>query len=769
MERKGNFHFRYIIYSVTLVVAIVISVLVGGYSTWRLTDERMQESLHQQAEQQTALLKARIDRSYAILEGFAHTLQPEDIRNKAYIRHKMQKLVEETAFDTLNIAFPDGSAWGSDGRERKISESASFQESLQGRNAIEKLVDAQTGENTGIGVSVPVITGGEVKAVLLGNYQGSSFQKVFTSIDVGVSDFVFVSDSVGDIIAASEVARNSLQKGYQDCSCDNLFDLIRAQKYKEGSADMFVSGIMNQKKGEVCYSFGGELRNTLYEPVGVGDWSIVYVLKRSEIQKEALRSSKGSYLMLLLAVFFLILLMVVLIRQGGRQRELLKDEAKMLRNILEHDELTDLMAPEYFVEKVSEKLRLLDLQDQEWCIVFGDIYKFKLINEVFGRERGDKLLRRVAEQFRVLARKEGGYCARISGDKFALFLPNRQDIIQYLSDHFGSTHLSSVDVYMHFGVYEIQNKDLSVNSMIDCAQIAQKEIKGNYDNYIVFYDQDLKGKMLKEQEIITSMDPALKNKEFVIYLQPQYDYEKNHITGAEALVRWVSPTKGIISPGEFIPVFETNGFITKVDEEVWLQVCRLLRKWIDEGKEPIPISVNVSRADLYRGSVVEKFKKLVETYQLSPHLLRIEITESAYMDNPQQLIMEITQLREYGFTVEMDDFGSGYSSLNMLKDVPINVLKTDLKFLDSEGISGRKNQILDSVVRMAHEIGLEVVAEGVETKGQAEYLNMLHCQTMQGYYFSKPISVEEFEANYYSQDSVVVEVDPEEDAIIGEG
>ena len=419
-----------------------------------------------------------------------------------------------------------------------------------------------------------------------------------------------------------------------------------------------------------------------------------------------------------------------------------------MRYVLEHDDVTGVLTEREFQNRVRQ--RLLDAEAKEYCIIYLDIFKFKLVNEMFGYEKGDRLLKVLARELDHLTAENDGLCGRISGDKFILFLPYDRTLLQVFSTRKEvMPRILPIEIYLHYGIYIIEKTQLPVAAMIDCAHIAQKTIKGNYDNYIAWYDEKLKQQIIREQEIINSMAQALADGEFKIYLQPQYHYRDRMIHGCEALVRWISPAKGIISPGDFIPLFERNGFIIKLDENVWEQACVLLQKWIKEGKEPLPISINVSRADLLRGNVSAKLKSLIRKYGLTTDLLHVEITESAYMDNPQKLILEINQLREEGFLVEMDDFGSGYSSLNMLKDLPINVLKTDLKFLDNKGIAERREQILDSVIKMAHEMGLTVVAEGVETKEQAEHLNGLDCEIMQGYYFAKPVPISEFEQLAY--------------------
>uniref|UniRef100_UPI003AB2AEB0 EAL domain-containing protein n=1 Tax=Selenobaculum sp. TaxID=3074374 RepID=UPI003AB2AEB0 len=238
---------------------------------------------------------------------------------------------------------------------------------------------------------------------------------------------------------------------------------------------------------------------------------------------------------------------------------------------------------------------------------------------------------------------------------------------------------------------------------------------------------------------------ALESGQFEFYLQPKCSIDTGNIVGAEALVRWRHPMKGLISPGKFIPVFEKNGFILKLDVYIWESVCKLLRQWIDEGRQPMPISVNVSRINLYNPKLCDILIGLVEKYQLEPYLLELELTESAYTENEKLLVSIIERLRGYGFRILMDDFGSGYSSLNILKNLPVDVLKIDLHFLGGSDKFNRGGNILTSVVRMAKWMALPVIVEGVETREQVDFLCSIACTTAQGYYFSPPIPVLDYE------------------------
>ena len=301
------------------------------------------------------------------------------------------------------------------------------------------------------------------------------------------------------------------------------------------------------------------------------------------------------------------------------------------------------------------------------------------------------------------------------------------------------------DIVPIFGVYLIAGKKITPDHMYDRANLAAKHCKGNYIRNYAFYTRQMSQEIEKEQRIVNSMKSALENHEFVVFYQPKYGLSDNQIAGAEALVRWKHPERGMISPGEFIPVFERNGFITKLDYYVWEQTCIQLRKWMDEGKNPLPISVNLSRVSLYNKDIVNVICNLVDSYRIPRRLFQVELTESAYNTNPKAVQDMMQRLREEGFYILMDDFGSGYSSLNVLKDIVVDVLKMDMKFFAGDDREGRGENIMAAVIRMAKWLNMPVVAEGVERIEQVEFLRSIGCEYVQGYYFAKPMPVEEYE------------------------
>lgn len=410
-----------------------------------------------------------------------------------------------------------------------------------------------------------------------------------------------------------------------------------------------------------------------------------------------------------------------------------------------YDELTGIYNKQAFYAKTKEML--LDNPDKNFDLLRINIERFKVLNDLFGESTGDKLLRYIGKFLKEINLP---LCVsgRLYADNFVVCYEagkgdSRRMIntLQMVADSFAINNRT----ILSFGLYRIDDKTLPVSVMCDRANMALWKAKGNFKNPYCEYDEKMRQQVLKEQKIINTMEMAIQNKEFTLYLQPKYDIEKGTIIGAEALVRWISLENGFISPGDFIPVFENNGFVYEVDKFIWEESCRYLRKWLDEGREVHPISVNVSRIDLYDPKLVQHLVDLREKYQLPSQYLELEITESAYTEDPEQIITITRQLREAGFVILMDDFGTGYSSLNMLKDIQIDVLKLDMGFLKSSDYSAKGGNILTAILKMAESLKMQTIAEGVETKEQVEFLKSIGCKYVQGFYYSKPLPVGEFE------------------------
>lgn len=419
-------------------------------------------------------------------------------------------------------------------------------------------------------------------------------------------------------------------------------------------------------------------------------------------------------------------------------------ETSALIHQIQYDRLTGVYSKEYFYQQVRDIL--FRNPDVKYDILCSDIENFKLINDAFGMAAGDRLLRQVAK---LCTQRLGdhGICGRLSADQFACLLEHREDYANEMftqSDSRINDDFGDQNVIMKYGIYTVEDREVSVEQMCDRALLAAHSIKGQYGKHFTLYDDKLRGTLLRRQAITDGMETALATGQFEVYLQPKYQIRDGQLAGAEALVRWNHPEWGLQPPGEFIPIFERNGFITKLDQYVWERACALLQEWDQKGYPRINISVNVSRMDIYNVNLADVLTGLVQKHGLSPSRLHLEITESAYTDTSRQLIDTLGSLRKLGFIIEMDDFGSGYSSLNMLTEMPVDVLKLDMKFIQTEITRPAGQGILRFIVDLARWMKLSVVAEGVETREQLERLQNDGCDHAQGYYFAKPMPVKNF-------------------------
>ena len=416
-------------------------------------------------------------------------------------------------------------------------------------------------------------------------------------------------------------------------------------------------------------------------------------------------------------------------------------------NALQRDRLTGLLSRENFFQTAAERIK--SKPAGYYVLSAVDVDGFKLVNDQYGTEKGDEVLKRLAKTVDKDCQDNGGVCGRIAGDKFIVLFPR-----EALDDEKNASLKRQASVFRGIAVpltistgrYIVDDKSLSVSAMYDRAVIAQSTVKGRYDVHTAVFDDIMREQFLWERTVTGEMKSALQEGQFAVWFQPQYNHSTGALIGAEALVRWQHPTMGSIPPMKFIPVFERNGFVYEVDKFVWRNTCALLRKWIDMGRTPLPVSVNVSRYDILRADLIEVLTGYLEEYELPPGLLRLEVTESAFADDAGRIVTVVKALIDRGFTVEIDDFGSGYSSLNTLKDVPAQVVKLDMRFLEGGEDSGRGGNIVESVVRMIKWLGMSVLAEGVETENQANYLKSIGCNYIQGFLYARPMPADAYEA-----------------------
>ena len=446
------------------------------------------------------------------------------------------------------------------------------------------------------------------------------------------------------------------------------------------------------------------------------------------------------WMLLVSAIIVIALVVYTVLTQKMANYKVEKKEYELLQKKIQLDEITGLYNRTYFFELAKE---LIEKNEEEMCIVTMDISNFKVVNELYGMNVGDDLLKEIARQLRLVGKECEMIFARFMADHYYMCM-SKKDFERIDLPRTFKTFLEDMDIKVIYGVYVIEKgNQMPVNVMCDRAFVAVHDKAYSYVDYIHFYNDLEHKQIMVEQEIENDMERALEERQFYIVVQPKYNPSSGAIVGGETLVRWQHPKKGIVSPGVFIPVFEKNGFIIQLDYYVWEETCKLIAKMKSEGVKTVPISINVSRAHFYGNELNQRLIGLIEKYGLKTKDIELEITESICGTAPDAIYERIRELQNVGFKIAMDDFGSGYSSLNMLKEMPLDIIKMDLKFLDGEQEKGRK--ILKALIDMAHTLDLKVVVEGVEIRSQVEFLCQFEECSLQGYYFSRPVVAEVFE------------------------
>lgn len=413
------------------------------------------------------------------------------------------------------------------------------------------------------------------------------------------------------------------------------------------------------------------------------------------------------------------------------------------RKKLYFDDVTGLLSSQGF--HIEGSMMMQAHPEKKYVIAAGNINGIKTINDLYNFNVGSQVIVYVAHMLSTIANGIG-ICARLGGNIFVLCIENSRENLRRLMaiKYFDCGEMGiNMPVTMRFGLCEVSGiRDLA--RIVNYASFAMEKNTDRSKNTFKWYDEDMRREIMIESSITSQMRTAMYKNEFTMYLQPQYNHSNGKIVGAESLCRWIKADGSIVSPGLFIPIFEKNGFIRSLDRFMWEAAFKQVKSWVDAGIEPVPISVNISRKSLVDDEIINVISKLKETYKIDPSLLHFEITESAYTSEQDDLITRICRIRDMGFKIAMDDFGSGYSSLNTLKDIPIDILKLDMGFLRGDSNREKGGSIIGSVIRMSHDLGLITIAEGVETAEQADFLKSMGCDVIQGFLYAKPMPVDDY-------------------------
>jgi diguanylate cyclase (GGDEF)-like protein len=489
-----------------------------------------------------------------------------------------------------------------------------------------------------------------------------------------------------------------------------------------------------------------------YRSVGIRNWYLLLAVPYSYV-------TQNPHSVLAISLVVLIVVLIAVIAFGRYLNNIKRENEKEFNRHVYYDELTGLLNKNGFALNVPA---VFDDEKKRYALIFIDVDNFRTINELFGYEAGTDILKKIAVLIGNAAR-EGELAARLSGDDFVLLIAYKSDdeitermteLIKNISACRFDEAKTNYNVVAHLGIYKLNRNPhiLQLESYIDKAKLSLATVSDSHTSSYAFYDEVLQQRMRFDAELEKDVRDALKDGDFKVYIQPKYDAKTRKLAGGEALIRWQHKTKGFLTPNEFVPLFERDGIITELDMYVYDVVCRMQRKWLDEGYTPVPISVNQSRLHLYHSDYISRLKEVLAKYRLPAKYVELEITENIALSSGEVLENAVKQIHQIGFTVSMDDFGSGESSLNILKDIDIDVLKLDrMFFLETEN-NVKARQIIKSVIDMAGQLKISTVAEGVETEDQLKFLQDAGCDLIQGFLFGKPMPYDEFEKLFKSQD-----------------
>ncbi len=510
--------------------------------------------------------------------------------------------------------------------------------------------------------------------------------------------------------------------------------------------DNIQSEISNRMSGTVYLEIDGISRIASYAPIDSTDWTLAVIMEEDMLEQNLSLLLNG------LIACFVILILFTLSYTVSNWRS-----KKLIEFAAFYDELTGLPNIDHFKSHVEQVLK--KNTDKDYVAIKFDINNFKAINEMFGFEVGNKVLLAFSTTSKI-AEEKSLFLARAGSDEFIMFAGNGfleefEKLAPFYEEYFKQLlpELQGYHLTFSYGRYFIDRGETDANEVVTKTSVAHSIAKTDKSQAIWDYDQNYKMQIHRYAEISSKMEKALLNQEFVPFLQAKWSLKDDKLVGAEALVRWFEKGGGMIYPDIFIPLFETNGFIIELDKYVLKLVCKALRDWIDKGIEVVPISVNFSRAHFYKETFTDDIIAIVDRYKIPHNLIEIELTETTILDNEETFENILANLFAENFKISIDDFGAGYSSLGMLKDLKVNTLKLDRSFLVNKDNkdNNRGDKVIAGIVQLAHSIGMTIVAEGVEEKSQVDFLSSLGCEAAQGYYYAKPIPCDEFEEKFFSK------------------
>ena len=752
--------------SVILCVIIsVFSLVIIGSADRSMMEDKFNEN-KTSMQQTTAKVQKDITAKSDFIRSTAETLsQKEADFDDLLKRHQksLQTYADHGGFSVVLLSDGEGNAYTKEGKAVSISDRDYFQIASSGRAGISERLKPRVATDSAYAVVyfAPVTDGdGQITAVLCGVSEAQLVLSDYTDYAVNPYSGMYILNAKGEVVMSSVSAGNG-----------SFYETVKDSRYADGSDGSYrlletvaenpendgetANGTAQTVKttdyyaGDITNSQGffgwlSRRQNTssiyMKKPLTQNGWTLFYVRSFNLSQSTVSFIILSRVLLFSIVLIFLVAMIVMLLLQWY--------SGKKITNLAYKDEITGRANWQKFVITSNSRLRNKSWWMSNHAALDININRFAIYNDYYGNRAGNSLLQYIAETLELMCSAKE-ISARRSADNFVVLwtYSDKQQLEERINDLFRlmKDGPNSENVSLTVGVYLLDENDKDIVHAMDMANMAEQSVNDAKINTIVYFDENLRAAMTQEHELEKLMQTALENDEFKLYLQPKHKVQGGALGGAEALVRWISPEKGFISPGTFIPLFEKNGFVGKVDNYILEQLCRFQQKRLQRGLKTVPISVNVSRVQLSDPHLAQEICGIVDKYGVPHQYIDLELTESACFDDMDVLVNTIVTLRSMGFPVSMDDFGSGYSSLNLLKELPFDTLKIDGEFFRHVTDLNRANLVVQNIIDLAKALKMTVVAEGIESEEQVAFLRTTECDLIQGYYYSKPISAKDFE------------------------
>lgn len=733
-QKKNGFFITIMLLLISLAFIVTVSVVFNNIKT-NLESEII-SSLSEEAEENAALIKKEIDAKFGVLQSFANELSStgDEI---AEIRD-MQSFVEVYNFRRMGFVDLNGIAKTTDGFEKDLSFREFYQVGLKGESFITESLQDTVGDYTEDMInilSVPVYDNkGEIKGVLFATYLTEKFHEVIFSDSFQGEGYTYIVAGDGDVISSYG---DGMQKEY-----DNIFIYTGDAAQYDDAIQEKVENDMREKLSRVGIGVNEDNDKYFYcyKPLEIEsadmNWYIFSIEPKSVLDERMHPIMRDIQFLTVILICILVMANIIFLYYNVRRRQ-------ELFRLAYKDSITGGDNFSNFKEKAKK------YENTEGYVIALDISEFKLVNNVCGNARGDEVLKAIWDV--ILANcNDNEQAARVNADRFVIFWIERSKktvtyrIEKLINEIEGiSEQLSVPRLYPVIGIRAVEKLD-DADKRYGEALRAKALVKNRRDRHYAFYDEIDYDTIVENKNLENGFEKALADKKFEVWYQPKFNSHTGKIVGSEALIRWRADDGSLISPGRFIPLFEKNGNIIRLDEYVFREVCRQQKEWQKEGIQILPVSVNISRFSLYYSNVVEKYERIINYYDVDHKYVQIEITESAIIENT--VIVELIQkFHDAGFDILLDDFGSGYSSLASLNQMPFDTIKLDKSLVDYVG-NENGEKLLKFIVQLVQSLGMKITAEGVEYKEQLDFLENLNCDDIQGFYFSKPLMLADFSA-----------------------